>query len=93
MEFINREAVERIASRIGKPVKVDRATMTGDRGRYARVCVEVDLTKPLLSQYKVEGRTYYIHFKGLHNICTECGKYGHSVKSCHLLFKPSPPPS
>ncbi|CAI0375477.1 unnamed protein product [Linum tenue] len=85
IEFVNHEAVERIASRIGRPVRVDRATMTGDRVKYGRVCVEVDLTKPLLSQFKIEGRTYYITFEGLHNICTECGKYGHSVKACPTL--------
>ncbi|CAL1356026.1 unnamed protein product [Linum trigynum] len=86
-EFINREAVERIASKIGRPIRVDRATQTGDRGRFARVSVEVDLTKPLLSQYKIEGITYYVEFEGLHNICTECGRYGHSKKNCSTLFK------
>ncbi|CAI0430336.1 unnamed protein product [Linum tenue] len=49
-----------IAQLIGKPVRVDRATELGDRGNYARVSVEVDLTRPLLSQYKVEGVTYII---------------------------------
>ncbi|CAI0391569.1 unnamed protein product [Linum tenue] len=84
-EFINKEAIERIASRIGRPVRVDRATETGDRGRYGRVSVEVDLTRPLLSQYKIEGLTYYIEYEGLHRICTECGKYGHARVSCPLL--------
>ncbi|CAI0561091.1 unnamed protein product [Linum tenue] len=86
-EFINREAVERIASRIGRPIRVNRSTQTGDRGRFARVSVEVDLTKPLLSQYKIEGITYYVEFEGLHNICTECRRYGHSKTTCPTLFK------
>ncbi|CAI0462684.1 unnamed protein product [Linum tenue] len=86
-EFINKEAVERIASRIGRPVRVDRATQLGSRGRFARVCVEVDLTKPLLSQYKIEGITYYIEYEGLHRICTECGMYGHMRVTCPKLFE------
>ncbi|CAL1375132.1 unnamed protein product [Linum trigynum] len=90
VEFVNQEAVERIASRIGRPVKVDRATMVGDRVKFGRVCVEIDLNKPLLSMYKIEGKTYYVTFEGLHNICTECGKYGHSDKSCPLLRKEQP---
>ncbi|CAL1388660.1 unnamed protein product [Linum trigynum] len=89
IEFINREAVERIASRIGRPIKVDNATQNGDMGRFARVCVEVDLTKPLLSQFKIERSTYYIEFEGLHQICTECGRNGHTTKTCPNLFKPS----
>ncbi|CAI0430335.1 unnamed protein product [Linum tenue] len=60
IEFFNAEAVTMIAQLIGKPVRVDRATELGDRGNYARVSVEVDLTRPLLSQYKVEGVTYII---------------------------------
>ncbi|CAI0406261.1 unnamed protein product [Linum tenue] len=50
IEFINKEAVMKIAQFIGVPIRVDRATESGDRGKFARVCVEVDLTKPLLSQ-------------------------------------------
>ncbi|CAI0435221.1 unnamed protein product [Linum tenue] len=86
-EFINKEAAERIAERIGRPIRVDRATQTGERGRYARVCVEVDLSKPLLSKYKIEGSTYYIEYEGLHQICSECGKYGHSKQACPSLNK------
>ncbi|CAI0539719.1 unnamed protein product [Linum tenue] len=86
-EFINKEAVERIAGKIGRPVRVDNATETGDRGKFARVSVEVDLTKPLLSQYKIEGITYYIEYEGLFRICTECGKYGHVKATCPTLAK------
>ncbi|CAL1412878.1 unnamed protein product [Linum trigynum] len=70
-EFINKEAVERIAEKIGKPIRVDRATQSGDRGRYARVSIKIDLTKPLLSKFKIEGITYYVEYEGLHRICTE----------------------
>ncbi|CAI0457292.1 unnamed protein product [Linum tenue] len=48
IEFINKEAVVRIAKAIGNPIRVDRATELGARGKFARVCVEVDLTQPLL---------------------------------------------
>ncbi|CAN1222094.1 hypothetical protein LINGRAPRIM_LOCUS481 [Linum grandiflorum] len=39
IEFYNPVAVKRIASRIGKPFRVDRATEEGARGKFARVCV------------------------------------------------------
>ncbi|CAN0858704.1 hypothetical protein LINGRAHAP2_LOCUS7412 [Linum grandiflorum] len=38
IEFYNPAAVMRIASRIGKPIRVDRATKKGARGKFARVC-------------------------------------------------------
>ncbi|CAN0917327.1 hypothetical protein LINGRAHAP2_LOCUS30229 [Linum grandiflorum] len=42
IEFYNQVAVHRIASKIGKPIRVNRATKEGARGKYARDCVEVD---------------------------------------------------
>ncbi|CAI0624848.1 unnamed protein product [Linum tenue] len=82
IEFFNVEAVTMIAELIGKPVRVDRATEMGARGNYARVSVEVDLTKPLLSKYKVEGITYIIQYEGLDNICGECGMFGQLQSTC-----------
>ncbi|CAL1379165.1 unnamed protein product [Linum trigynum] len=87
VEFINREAVERIASRIGRPVCVDRAIVSGACTKFGRAFMEVDLTKPLLGQCKVEDKTYHVEYEGLDNICTECGMYGHSKTSCPTLRK------
>ncbi|CAL1353834.1 unnamed protein product [Linum trigynum] len=80
--FIHKEAAMRIGGLIGTPVKVDRATELGARGNFARVCVEVDLTRPLLARYKVEGTEYLIQYEGLDHICTECGQYGKSTANC-----------
>ncbi|CAI0429363.1 unnamed protein product [Linum tenue] len=82
IEFINKVAVMRIVEAIGKPIRVDRATELGARGKFARVCVEVDLTQPLISQYKIEGITYIIQYEGIDNICTNCGSYGSPTNQC-----------
>ncbi|KAJ4832480.1 hypothetical protein Tsubulata_000022 [Turnera subulata] len=36
------------AQRIGKPVKIDSNTSLASRELYARMCVEIDLTQPLV---------------------------------------------
>ncbi|CAI0446129.1 unnamed protein product [Linum tenue] len=71
-----------IGQAIGIPIRVDRATELGARGKFARVCVEVDLTKPLLSQFKIEGVTYLIQYEGIENICSNCGMYGKKAHQC-----------
>ncbi|CAN0898928.1 hypothetical protein LINGRAHAP2_LOCUS19984 [Linum grandiflorum] len=91
IEFHNPVAVMRIASRIGKPVRVDRATAKRARAKFARVCVEIDLTKPLLSKYKVEGVQYYVGYEGLENLCTNCGRYGASTSRCSCRDPPKIP--
>ncbi|KAL8130356.1 hypothetical protein V2J09_019511 [Rumex salicifolius] len=37
----------KLASAVGNPLKVDQKTLNANRGRFARICVELDLTKPL----------------------------------------------
>ncbi|CAI0393759.1 unnamed protein product, partial [Linum tenue] len=85
IELYHPEAVLRIASKVGKPIRVDRATETGARAKFARVCIEADLTKPLVTQFKVAGVEYDIQYEGLTNICFHCGKYGHPQTRCPAL--------
>ncbi|XP_057457271.1 uncharacterized protein LOC130748133 [Lotus japonicus] len=39
-----------IANVIGTPVKVDTNTLKAERGRFARICVEIDLTEPVVGK-------------------------------------------
>ncbi|CAN0840033.1 hypothetical protein LINGRAHAP2_LOCUS2723 [Linum grandiflorum] len=82
IEFYNPVDVHRIASSICKPIRVDSATKEGARGKYARVCVEVDLSKCLLPRYKVEGIPYLVVYEGLDKICTDCGMYRAEKSLC-----------
>ncbi|CAN1800487.1 hypothetical protein LINPERHAP1_LOCUS22551 [Linum perenne] len=57
IQYFNYKAVERIGNHIGKTIHLDLATEEGARARYARVCVEVDLARPLLGKYIIEDRS------------------------------------
>ncbi|CAL1379395.1 unnamed protein product [Linum trigynum] len=72
--------------KIGKPIRVDQATSTGARSDYARVCVQVDITKPLLSQFMIHGIKYFIQYEGLEKICLQCGSY-FERSSCSCLVQ------
>lgn len=50
VEYYDKEALFLIASKLGKPIRVDYATNHLTRARYARVCVDIDLSKPILSK-------------------------------------------
>ncbi|CAN1145597.1 hypothetical protein LINPERHAP2_LOCUS14763 [Linum perenne] len=71
-----------IGDRIGKTVRIDHTTLEGSRGNFARICVEVDLSKPMLSKYRLRRRVRRIEYEGLHIICFNCGCYGHKVEAC-----------
>ncbi|CAN1320742.1 hypothetical protein LINPERPRIM_LOCUS31818 [Linum perenne] len=82
IQYFNSLAVHRIGNCIGRTVRMDLATEEGARCRYARVCVEVDITKPLLGKYMIEDREFKIEYESLENMCFECGCYGHKRESC-----------
>ncbi|KAI5410086.1 hypothetical protein KIW84_055533 [Lathyrus oleraceus] len=71
---------ERFISLIGKhiwySVKVDRNTLNRERGKYARLWVQVELTKPLLAIFSIKGRHYKVEYEGVHIICLNCGSFG-----------------
>ncbi|CAN1170260.1 hypothetical protein LINPERHAP2_LOCUS28894 [Linum perenne] len=82
IHFFNEVAVSRIGNCIGRTVRLDLATTEGTRGRYARVCVEVDLSKPLLGKYVIEDRIFKVEYESLENVCFDCGFYGHKKENC-----------
>ncbi|CAN1193375.1 hypothetical protein LINPERHAP2_LOCUS42010 [Linum perenne] len=84
IHYFNHLAVNRIGNYIGRTVRMDLATEEGARGRYARLCVEVDLTKPLLGKYLIEDRELLIEYESLGNSCFSCGFYGHIDGQCSI---------
>ena len=69
------EFLMRIGERIGRLVKVDQAIDQVLRGKYARICVEVDITKPLLERFKLRRRIRRIEYEGIHLVCFQCEVY------------------
>ncbi|CAN1184950.1 hypothetical protein LINPERPRIM_LOCUS39252 [Linum perenne] len=88
IHFFNRTAITRIGNHIGRTVRLDLATSEGARARYARVCVDVDLSKPLLGKYMIGERVFYVEYESLENLCYTCGMYGHKLDACRSTNEP-----
>jgi hypothetical protein len=82
IEYYDSRVLKSIGNKIGSTVKVDKNTLMQERGKYARICVEVDLTKSLLAMFMIKGRKYNIEYEGLHLLCKGCGKFGHYIEGC-----------
>ncbi|RYR57776.1 hypothetical protein Ahy_A05g023485 [Arachis hypogaea] len=63
-------------------MKIDTNTAQKSRRKFARLCVELHLTFPLMSQYAINGEGYKIENEGLYNICFQCGIVGHEKINC-----------
>ena len=82
MEWIDVELLRSIGGMLGTTFKVDPITETQARGRYARICVEIDITKPLISSLLVEDREIKVEYESLGSICFKCGRVGHNKEVC-----------
>ncbi|KAL7206158.1 hypothetical protein ACSBR2_018966 [Camellia fascicularis] len=60
------------------------------RGKYARVCVEMDLRKPLISHITIGRYHYVVEYEHFHLLCFSCGRVGHRKEKCtkFLVIQP-----
>ena len=56
---------------------MDDATSLVYKGLYARICVEVELQKPLVSKFMLRKRVRRLEYEGIHMVCFGCGRNGH----------------
>ncbi|MBA0846787.1 hypothetical protein Goshw_007348 [Gossypium schwendimanii] len=77
-----KKILDEIASLVGKVVKLDIKTNSGQRGQFSRMVVFVDLEKPLTSQVLINGRLQCVEFEALPEISFSCGKYGYLKSLC-----------
>ncbi|KAL8159681.1 hypothetical protein V2J09_001218 [Rumex salicifolius] len=82
MEYFDTSIVIQIGNKLGRVLKIDKTISTAERGRYTRMSVEIDVTKPLLSNFYMNGKIWKIQYEGLRMVCFDCGKIGHQSGHC-----------
>lgn len=93
IELFDEEVLSGLGDLVSRAIRVDDTTREAYHGRYARVCVKVDLNKPLIPSITVLGKKQLVEYEGLHLICFACGWYGHRDASCAQGgASPQPPP-
>ena len=63
VEYFNKHLfLSKIGKKIEKVLKLDSTMANIERGQFSRSCVDVDLTKPLLSKFHLNGRIWKIQY-------------------------------
>lgn len=73
--------METITNNFGRLIKVDEFTSTLARSKYARVCIKIDLSKPLYRGFWI-GDDYHrvfvvVMYERLPTFCYNCGLIGY----------------
>ncbi|VFQ64007.1 unnamed protein product [Cuscuta campestris] len=71
---------------IGKPIKMDEHTTSGARMERPRICIEVDVSKPLPPYVHArlgdKDHIFPLSYENLPSFCHSCLKLGHALQSC-----------
>lgn len=86
MEFGDLRIFKRAAAELGRPIRVDEPTAKKSRGRFARLCIEMNLqvwNPPEITLTKGSySKTFKCIYEGISNLCLGCGRVGHLKEDC-----------
>ena len=77
IEYYNTEALHHIGKSIGNVLRVDTHTASEMRGRFARLCVQIDVNKPLVIAILIGKFEQPVCYEGIQKLCFSCGRMGH----------------
>lgn len=92
IEYYNSEALLQIGKSIGNVLRVDTHTANEARGRFARLCVQIDVDKPLVTAVLIGKFEQPVCYEGIQRLCFSCGKMGHRKEGCPYMVWPDPMP-
>jgi hypothetical protein len=87
IEYYEANVLRHIGNAIGPVLRVDTQTASEARGRYARVCVQVDLDAPLTRAVRLGNLLQPVIYEGINTLCFSCGRLGHRKEYCPYLVR------
>ena len=92
IEYYHAEALLQIGKAIGNVLRIDTHTASESKGRFARLCVQVDVEKPLVTAILIGKHEQPVCYEGIHKMCFDCGRIGHRKEHClYTIRQPSTP--
>lgn len=91
VELWGESILRKLLKQIGKVIKIDVDSEEVSKGRFGRVCVEVNISKPLKMELKYGRgntiRSALIDYENLTDIYYRCGQHDHNFENSPLFPK------
>ncbi|CAN1157945.1 hypothetical protein LINPERHAP2_LOCUS21848 [Linum perenne] len=84
IHFYHAQVLTSLSNLVGETIKIEFNTQRVERGKFAWIAVELDLSEPLLPVVLLDGATQHIEYENLPTLCFDCGRIGHEALCCPL---------
>ncbi|KAK2967354.1 hypothetical protein RJ640_026368 [Escallonia rubra] len=92
LEYFDREILTLIGKQIGTPLRIDAITNSISKGRFARLCIQVDTSQALTKQIRIGKHLQPVQYENIPNLCHRCERIGHSPTQCTSpMYTPTEP--
>lgn len=80
--YYNPGVLKEIGNAIEAVLRVDSNTASEVRSRFARICIQVNLDKSLITTILLERVVQEVLYEGISTLCFFCGRVGHQQEGC-----------
>ncbi|GKV12610.1 hypothetical protein SLEP1_g23732 [Rubroshorea leprosula] len=74
--------LRKIGNKVDPLLRVDAHTAHHTRGRYVRICVQIDLAQPVIKHVRIGKKKQRVIYEGVSALCFHCGRIGHRNNQC-----------
>ncbi|CAN1324628.1 hypothetical protein LINPERPRIM_LOCUS33174 [Linum perenne] len=82
IHYYHAQVLTSLGNLIGKTVKIDFNTQQAERGKFARIAIEIDLNEAIPPVVLLDGDIQKVEYENLPTLCFGCGRVGHDSKAC-----------
>ena len=87
IEYYEPSMLHDLGQIIGHVLRIDTRMAFESRGRFARICVQVNFANPLIKIIKVGCVKQPIQYEGFNSLCFSCYRVGHKMESYLYIAK------
>ena len=82
IELYEIEVLKEISEAVGKVLRIDSHTAMKAHGKYARLCVQIDINRPLVNTIIIGRFEQVVTYESIQRLCFSCGRVRHKVETC-----------